>query len=172
MANLGETFVAADQAESRSYELIPAGWYDATITKADVNPTKSGTGSKIDIRYDITGPTQQGRVMFGSVNIRNQSTKAEEIGRQQLADIMRSIGLDRITDSDQLIGAPVCIKIKIKEPTESDKAAGYTEARNEIGGWKPAGGANAVPASMIPTFAKPAASASSGAAAAPPWAKR
>ena len=169
MANLGETFVAGDMPESRSYDLIPAGWYDATITKADVNPTKSGTGSKIDIRYDITGPTQQGRVMFGSVNIRNQSVKAEEIGRQELADIMRAIGLERITDSDQLIGAPICIKIKIKEPSEQDKAAGYTEARNEIGGWKPAGGGG-VRAADIPTFAKPAPAAR--AAAAPPWAKR
>ena len=170
MANLGETFVAADQGESRSYDLIPAGWYDATITKADVNPTKNGTGLKIDIRYDITGPTQQGRVMFGSVNIRNQSVKAEEIGRQQLADIMRAVGLDRITDSDQLIGAPICIKIKIKEPSENDKANGYTEARNDIGGWKAAGGGG-VRAADIPTFAKPAAAAPS-ASAAPPWAKR
>jgi hypothetical protein len=170
MANLGETFVAGDMPESRSYDIIPAGWYDATITKADVNPTKNGTGQKIDIRYDITGPTQQGRVMFGSVNIRNQSVKAEEIGRQQLADIMRAIGLERITDSDQLIGAPICIKVKIKEPSEQDKAAGYTEARNEIGGWKTVGGGG-VRAADIPTFAKPAPAAAP-ATAAPPWAKR
>jgi hypothetical protein len=110
-------------------------------------------------------------VIFGSVNVRNQSVKAEEIGRQQLADIMRAIGLDRITDTDQLIGAPVCINVKIKEPSESDKANGYSEARNGIGGWKPAGGGNAVRAGDIPSFAKPAA-APAAASAAPPWAKR
>ena len=85
MAFLGETISATDLPTSdRSYDLIPEGWYSATISKAELGQTKSGTGTKIDMRYDITGPTHEGRIVFGSVNIRNQSQKAEEIGRQQL----------------------------------------------------------------------------------------
>lgn len=162
MAFLGETIEAGDLPEGRSYDLIPDGWYNATITKAEVGQTKSGTGTKIDIRYDITGPTHEGRVIYASVNIRNQSTKAEEIGRQQLGEIMRAVGLARLEDSDQLIGGQVCIKIKIKTPSDQDKANGYTENKNEVGGWK------AIAGSVAPAVAKPAAPV---AAAKPPWAK-
>jgi hypothetical protein len=54
--------------------------------------------------YDITGPSHQGRVVFGNLNIKNANPKAEEIGRQQLGDIMRAIGLAKVTDTDQFIG--------------------------------------------------------------------
>lgn len=159
MAFLGETFSTDELPEGRSYDLLPDGWYTATITEAKLGQTKSGTGKKIDVRYDITGPTQQGRVMFQSLNIRNQSQKAEEIGRQQLGDIMRAIGLARVQDTDELIGGTLAIKIKTK-PAEN----GY-EARNEVGGVK------AIEGSAPP---KPVTSAPNTAAtgAAPPWAKK
>ena len=144
MAFLGETFTVGDLPQSdRSYDLIPDGWYAAKITEAKLGPTKSGTGEKIDVRFSILGPTHEGRVMFTAINIRNQSAQAEQIGRQQLGEIMRAIGLDRIENTDQLIGGSLQIKVKIKQPTERDKAAGYTEAKNEVGGFKAMDGRSA-----------------------------
>lgn len=170
MAFLGETFGVDDLPQSdRNYELIPEGWYNVSITKAELGTTKAGTGQKIDIRYDITGPSQQGRVIFQAVNIRNQSQKAEEIGRQQLGEIMRAIGLARVEDTDQLIGGQLCIKIKIKMPSEKDKAAGYTENKNEVAGFKAANGTNAPMPSSAPSAAPAASSAPGGSK--PPWAK-
>lgn len=168
MAFLGETFGVDDLPQSdRNYELIPEGWYNVTITKAELGNTKSGTGQKIDIRYDIIGPTQQGRVVFQAVNIRNQSQKAEEIGRQQLGEIMRAIGLAKVEDTDQLVGGQLCIKIKIREASERDKAAGYNDPRNEVAGFK------AISGGMAPQPAPSAAPAASSApgGAKPPWAK-
>ena len=172
MAFLGETFsVDSLPVSDRSYDLVPEGWYTATITKADINMTKSGTGQKLDMRYDITGPTHEGRVIFGTINIRNQSVRAEEIGRQQLGEVLRAIGLGTIQDSDQMIGGVLGIRVKIKHATEADKAAGYSDSRNEIGGFRPVGGAAPMAA---PTFA--AAPSTPAPAAAPegvkpPWAK-
>jgi hypothetical protein len=169
MAFLGETIKADELPTSdRSYDLIPEGWYAATISKAELGQTKAGTGTKIDIRYDITGPTHEGRVVFASVNIRNQSQKAEEIGRQQLGEIMRAIGLAKVEDTDQLIGGTLQIKVKIRKASESDKANGYGDDRNEIGGWKSASGAAPIPVSR-PSSAPAATSAPAGAK--PPWAK-
>jgi hypothetical protein len=167
MAFLGETFSTDELPVSdRSYDLIPEGWYTASITKADLGQTKSGTGTKIDMRYDITGPTQQGRVVFASVNIRNQSQKAEEIGRQQLGEIMRAIGLAKVEDTDQLIGGQLQIKIKIRKASDNDKANGYHDDRNEVGGWKSMNGSTPLPAST----AAPAATSAPGGSN-PPWAK-
>lgn len=165
MAFLGEAFTTDDLPEGRSYDLIPEGWYTVTITKADLNATKAGNGTKIDMRYDIMGPSQQGRVMFDTINIRNPNAKAEEIGRQQLGEIMRAIGLARVEDTDQLIGASLQIKIKIRQPSEKDKANGYTEDRNAVGGYKAVDGA----AAPAPKAAPAASSAPAGNK--PPWAK-
>lgn len=159
MAFLGETYSTDALPEGRSYDLLPDGWYNVTITKADLNPTKAGTGQKIDVRYDITGPTHQGRVIFGALNIRNPSQKAEEIGRQQLGEIMRAVGLPKVQDTDELIGKSLSIKIKTK-PAEN----GY-EARNEVAGFK------AIAGGMAPAPAAASAPAATSAAA-PPWAKK
>lgn len=170
MAFLGETFsVDSLPVSDRNYDLIPEGWYTATITKADINATKSGTGQKIDMRYDITGPTHEGRVVFGTINIRNQSAKAEEIGRQQLGEILRAIGLGTIQDSDQMIGGVLGIRVKIKHPSEQDKANGYSDSRNEIGGFKSVAAAPMAAAPFSPAPAAPAAPAVTGST--PPWAK-
>jgi hypothetical protein len=168
MATLGESFNADDlpTGNSGEYELLPEGLYSAMIAKAEVGQTKSGTGTKIDLRLDITGPTHQGRVIFAAINIRNQSAKAEEIGRQQLGEIMRAIGLPRVEDSDQLVGGQLQIKVKIKHPSPDDVARGYSQARNEVGGYRALAGAGLPAPAVAKAAAAPAASS-----AKPPWAK-
>lgn len=166
MAFLGQTFDADELPQGNTYEPLPAGWYTATITAAELKPTKDGSGQYIKVRYDITGPTHQGRVVFGNLNIKNASAKAEEIGRQQLGELMRAIGLSRVTDTDQLIGGSLLIKLSVRAATEQ------YPAQNEVKGFKAITGS-------APTFAAPAASpaAASPAAAAPakatpPWARK
>lgn len=159
MAFLSQSFDVSDLPKgSGEFSPLPAGWYSATISGAEVKETKAGTGEYIAIKYSITGPTHQGRVIFGNLNIKNANPKAEEIGRQQLGDIMRAIGLARVTDTDQLIGGSLVIKLDVRD---DDK---YGE-RNEVKGFKAVMGAM----SSLPTAA-PAAPAS--AKAAPPWAKK
>jgi hypothetical protein len=164
MANLGEVFEldSLPQGNGGSYEPLPAGWYTATMAGAELKATKNGTGQYIAIRYDITGPTHQGRVVFGNINIRNQSPKAEEIGRQQLGEIMRAIGFTRVGDTDQLIGNSLQIKLSVERSEQ------YGD-KNEVKGFKSiAGGA---PPKMAMASAAPAAAAAP-AKAAPPWAKK
>ena len=161
MANLGETFEvsALPQGNTGSFDPLPPGWYSATMSAAEIKSTKTGTGQYIALRYDITGPTHQGRVVFGNLNIRNQSPKAEEIGRQQLGDICRAIGLARVGDTDQLIGNSLMIKLDI------EKSEQYGD-KNQVKGFKPiAGGAP-------PRAAVAAAPAAASAKAAPPWAMK
>ena len=161
MANLGETFEvsALPQGNTGNFDPLPPGWYSATMSAAEIKNTKTGTGQYIALRYDITGPTHQGRVVFGNLNIRNASPKAEEIGRQQLGDICRAIGLARVGDTDQLIGNSLMIKLDI------EKSEQYGD-KNQVKGFKPiAGGAP-------PRAAMAAAPAAAPAKAAPPWAKK
>jgi hypothetical protein len=161
MAQLNETFSTDDlpQGNGGDFTPLPDGWYTAHITQASLETTKAGTGQYIKIRYDVTGPTHQGRVVFGNLNIRNPNPKAEEIGRQQLGDLMRSVGLAKVSDTDQLIGSSCQIKLTTRQQE------GY-EPSNDIKGWKSVEGA------AMPKPSAPAAAKEPAAAGSPPWAKK
>ena len=143
-----------------NYDPIPEGWYNVRIVSAEIKATKSGTGQYISIRYDIIGPSHQGRQVFGTLNIKNDSQKAEEIGRQQLGSLMRAIGLARVTDTDQLINNELQVKLAIKRDEQ------YGD-KNEIKAFKAINGS----AAPMPQSSAPAPAAQSNAASAPPWAK-
>ena len=165
MAFLNETFEADNLPQGNSYEALPAGWYNVNVTGAELKNTKAGNGQYIAVRYDVTGPTHQGRVVFGNLNIKNPSPKAEEIGRQQLGELMRAIGLARVTDTDQLIGGSLQIKLEIRQQE------GY-EPSNDVKGYKSLNGS--VPAASAASATAQAAAAAPAASgkAAPPWAKK
>jgi hypothetical protein len=157
MAFLDQTFSAENMPVSdKSYEPLPAGWYTASITGAELKNTKAGTGQYISVRYDITGPTHMGRIVFANLNIRNPNPVAEEIGRQQLGEVMRAIGLAKVADTDELIGGQLSIKIAIKTSEQ------YGE-QNEVKGFK------AIAGSTPPV---PKAPAVASGKAAPPWQKK
>ena len=162
MANLNETFNVDQlpQSEMGGFDPLPPGWYQVMVKDAELKTTKNGTGQYIAVRYDVVGPTHQGRVVFGNLNIRNANPKAEEIGRQQLGELMRAIGLSQVTDTDQLIGGQLSIKLAIRTQE------GY-EPTNDVKGFKSAGGA----APSIPAQMPQQQAAAKPAAATPPWAR-
>ena len=153
---MGQSYTVKDIPEQDGFEPIPAGWYNARITEAEVKSTKAGTGSYIKVRYDITGPTHQGRVIYGNINLSNPNQQAEQIGIQQLGSLARAIGLDVISDSDQLINREVQIKLSIKKDT-----SGQYNDSNDVKGFKAVDG-----------YMPPMASVSTGKSATPPWAAK
>lgn len=153
MAKLGQTFVADEMPKSeRDFSPLPDGWYAVTVSEADVKATKAGTGSYIKMRLDVTGPTHQGRVVFTNINIRNPNTKAEDIGQQQLGELMRAVGLPRLEDTDQLIGRSFSVKLV----TRSSEQYGD---QNEVKAYKAAGTQAAAQTATTP------------ASKSPPWAR-
>jgi Protein of unknown function (DUF669) len=140
MAFLDQTFSVEDLPVSTqtNFEPLPEGWYTSTISGAEIKATKAGNGQYINVKYTIIGPTHQGRIVFGMINIKNPNPQAEEIGRQQLGEIMRAIGLTKVSDTDQLIGGNLSIKLKITP------ANGNYESSNSVTGFKSAGNGIAI----------------------------
>jgi hypothetical protein len=160
MAQLNEVFDVNSMPKSeRSYDPLPAGWYNVTITGADLKQTKAGTGEYIAVRYDVAGPTHAGRVVFGNLNIKNPNPTAESIGRQQLGELMRAAGFAKVEDTDQLIGGQLQIKLDIR------KSEQYGDS-NDVKGFKSLASGSAMP--VVSVAAAPAASAK----ASPPWVKK
>jgi hypothetical protein len=146
--------------QTNDFAPIPAGDYTVSIKDAELKPTKDGLGQYIKLKLQVQGPAHVGRVIFSNLNIRNKSQAAETIGRQQLGAIMRALGIASVSDTDQLIGATIGIKVAIKEAQN-----GY-EAQNEVKAYKALTGSVPSPASAAQ------APAQATGKAAPPWLKK
>jgi len=165
MGFLGQEFNVNEMPESVGFDPIPAGWYIAKITAADLKDTKAGTGKYINVRYDVMAPSHEGRVLFSMITVANPNPKAEEIGRQNLGDLMRAIGLKKVQDTDQLIGGKCQIKVTVEPGTEQ-----YPDPKNNVKGWKALEGGNLpMPSKSTDDGAPETASAG---VPTPPWAKK
>jgi hypothetical protein len=164
---LDQPISASEYQSDKSYDLVPPGWYAARITEAVVKKTKAGTGKYVAVRYDIIGPTHEGRVVYGNLNVSNPNPVAEKIGREQLSDLMRAIGLGTLADTDQLIGGTCQIKVAI------EVGEGAYKDRNEVKAWKVLDGAKKAAAPSAAPTAAPAAAPTEAAASRslPPWRK-
>jgi hypothetical protein len=121
------------EGTSNDYDLLPEGWYTASVNSAELRETKAGTGNYLNMRYDIIGPDHAGRVVFGMITIRNPNQTAERIGREQLSSLAAAIGMKEMPrDSDELIGNTVSIKVGV------EKSAEYGD-KNTVKGFKSAG---------------------------------
>lgn len=153
MAKLEFSVTTDDLPKSdRNFDPLPDGWYTVTITESDIKATKKGDGSYIKNRYDVVGPTHQGRVVFGNINIKNPNKKAEEIGYQDLGDLLRAIGMPKLDDTDQLVGKS--LQIRLVQKTDD------FGTRNEVKGFK------ATTSQVASTPSAPAKSST------PPWVKK
>jgi hypothetical protein len=159
MAFLGDINEKLDGVEAQSFELLPDGWYTAVVKDVTVAPTKDGTGQRMNVRFDITGPTRSGAVIFEGLNIRNKNEQAEKIALQQLRALRDAVGIVALQDTDQFIGRALQVKVATQPAKD-----GY-EARNVTKGFKPVEGGSPAPMPAV-AVAKPAASSI------PPWARK
>ena len=116
--------------EENNFEPIPDGWYEVSISSTQLKQTKAGTGEYIALRYNVLGPTHEGHVIVGKLNIRNPNPKTQDIGIRQLGELMRAIGLASVEDTDQLIGGHLEVKVQITE------AIGGCDVSNYVIGFK------------------------------------
>ena len=160
-------------ASTGSFTPLPEGWYTATISNVEEKQTKAGTGAYIAIKYMIDGPTHQGRIVFGNLNLINPNVKAEEIALQQLGEIMRAIKITDLSSMEQLIGKTLSIKLTVRisaEYGDSNDIKGFKAATGSFSSittlpTKPSAFANAKLPKAIDTETQTSSPSS------PPWAR-
>ena len=97
------------------FEPIPAGRYQAVVVDSQFIPTKVGTGRYCKLQWQIVDGPHAGRVIFSQHNTHNQSQTAELIGRQELRAFAVAMGVEPFSDTEQLHGRPVMIRVAIEE---------------------------------------------------------
>lgn len=174
MAFLGKTYDFTDAPEP-SFDPIPTGWYRARVSDSRLKDTRAGDGKYLEVEFTVLGPSYEGRRAWGRFNLENPSDKAVEIGRAQLGELCRAVGKVQITNSDELHGEDLQIRVVVTPERD-----GY-DASNDVKRYKPIEGgmsaslgtANASSKAAFAAPQKAAPVAPTGAkGATPPWASK
>lgn len=128
------------------FEPLPAGKYLAVITDSGMKPTKAGTGSYLQLAFEILDGTFKGRKQWARLNLDNPNATAVQIARAELSAICRAVGVMAPNDSTELHNLPLMIQVKcVKRPDTGDVV-------NEIKGY---GKRESPPPPSAPTASTP-----------------
>jgi len=115
MAELPAVFNAEQHEALDDFSPIPAGTYAAEITKSEMKQTKAGDGSYLALTFKIIEGDFVKRMIWANLNLVNKSEKAVEISQKTLKSICDAVGMVTVTDSQQLHGRPMLIKVGIRK---------------------------------------------------------
>ena len=121
-------FDASQVEPATAFDPIPAGKYLAVITDSEMKPTKSGTGSYLQLTFTILEGEYKNRVLWARLNLDNPNATAVKIARSELSAICHAVGVMQPKDSVELHNLPLVVSVRQK--TDADG-----EVRNEIRGY-------------------------------------
>lgn len=128
MADLGG--FDANGVPPSSFDVVPAGEYDAIIVSSEMKSTAGGDGKYLNLELQILNGEHQNRKVFDKLNLVNSSAKAVEIARGTLSSICRAVGVMTPKDSSELHNKPLRIKVAVTKSEE------YGE-QNKVKAYKP-----------------------------------
>ena len=120
----------ANQVEpTGGFEPIPAGKYVAVITDSEMKPTKAGTGSLLQLTFQVIEGDYANRLLWARLNLDNPNATAVQIARADLSAIWRAVGVMAPKDSVELHNLPLVVHVRCKKRTDTG------ELVNEIKGY-------------------------------------
>lgn len=129
----------SDTQEAANFELLKKGNYNVVLEEVELNDTKSG-GARLDLKFTVCDAEFAGRKLYHTINVVNDSEKAVEIGKKDLAGLLLAAGKSFKFDGnileldsalqETLADVPVVAKVYV----EKDKNGEY-EDKNRIRGF-------------------------------------
>lgn len=138
MADL-QGFNASEVEPTTTFDPMPAGKYTAMIIESEMKPTKNGSGSYLELTFQIVDGPFKGRVLWSRLNLDNANPTAVQIARGELSAICRAVGVLTPKDSVELHNLPLLITVKCKKREDTgeitNEVKGY--ARREVANGQP-----------------------------------
>ena len=120
----------ANQVEpSTDFDPVPAGKYLAVIIDSEEKANKAGTGSYLQLTFQVIDGPFKSRMLWARLNLDNPNATAVQIARAELSAICRAVGVLAPHDSVELHDLPLVIHVKCKKRTDTG------EITNEIKGY-------------------------------------
>ncbi|MDP1560091.1 MAG: DUF669 domain-containing protein [Pirellulaceae bacterium] len=130
MANLSG-FDANQIEPTGDFEPIPAGKYLAVITDSEMKPNKAGTGSLLQLTFQVIEGDYENRLLWTRLNLDHPNATAVQIARADLSAICRAVGVLAPKDSVELHNLPLMINVRCKKRQDTGDVV------NEIKGYSP-----------------------------------
>ncbi|NBU79783.1 MAG: DUF669 domain-containing protein [Sphingomonadaceae bacterium] len=136
MAQFNFNATTVEPMAPREYAPLSEGSYDMMVTKSAIKSTKAGTGHYLELEMQVIAGEHSGRRHWERLNINNPNKQAEDIAKAALASLCLAVGVQDMSDTEQLHDIPFVANMEIdrKEPTRN-RIVGY--AALEVAG-KPA----------------------------------
>lgn len=126
-------FNAHDVDPTDSFDPLPAGEYLCVIANSENKPTKAGTGSFLELEFEVIEGPYQGRKLWDRLNLDNPSETAVKIARATLSAICRAVNVMQPGDSYELHDLPLVCKVRNERRADSDELSnvikGYRSRR-------------------------------------------
>ena len=122
-------FNANEVEPTTDFDPVPAGKYVAVITDSEMKPTKSGTGSYLELTFQVIEGEYKNRLLWARLNLDNPNDVAVQIARGELSSICRAIGVMQPKDSVELHNLPLLVTVKCKKREDTG------DITNEIKGY-------------------------------------
>jgi hypothetical protein len=136
---------------------MPTGWYVMRIIGAEMDNENASAGEMLKLEHEIdeqVHPEFHGRKAYANLCLAHPtSQQAREIAQGTLSAICHAIGKIHITDTEQLLGGRLQVRLVAVGPQE--RAGRTFDARNEVKGYKPVEG-NGAAQTEKPAAQKPA----------------
>jgi hypothetical protein len=123
-------FNANEVEPNVGFEPVPEDKYLAMITASQMKPTKNGSGSYLELTFDIIDGRYKGRKVWARLNLENSSSTAVKIARGDLSAICRAAGVMEPRDSVELHNLPMVIKVVCRNREDTG------DMTNEIKGFE------------------------------------
>lgn len=135
MAKLPGAFNANEHEDISDFEPLPVGEYQGKIIESELKRNSSDTGNFLKLVFQITDGKYSGRRLFSNLNLIHPNEKAVEIAQKEMAAICRACGKITVSDSEELHGIDMMLKVAIRPATAKFPAS------NEIKNYKQLDGA-------------------------------
>ena len=143
-------FDANEVEPTTDFDPVPAGKYVAVITDSEMKPTKSGTGSYLELTFQVIEGEFKNRMLWSRLNLDNPNATAVQIARGELSSLCRAVGVMAPNDSVDLHNLPLVVTVKCKKREDTgeivneikgygkrEAAAGQTaQAESHVAPWK------------------------------------
>lgn len=122
-------FNANEVEPSNSFDVIPAGKYQAVITDSEFKNNRAGTGAYLQLEFEIIEGNYKNRKLWSRLNLDNPNSEAVRIARADLAAICHAVNVMQPRDTIELHNLPLTIIVKCRKNQNDEivnEIKGYT----------------------------------------------
>jgi hypothetical protein len=110
--------------------VIPKGWYRAHVVEASMKDAKTAGNKFAELEWSLLDGEHKGRKVWDRLNVVNDSEKAQDIARRDMAAICHATGVLKFRFLDELKYKPVEILVAVMP------AKGEFPEKNEVKGYR------------------------------------